>query len=485
MKRKISIFLGIFLLILISLTVKSNADYSSNDPAVTSGETISITVSSSENLQNFDLKLTSYSGLTYKGCSNSSESAAVNSQTGQISYATLGGGTKNLGTYTFVAPEVSTKTTYKVIFNINDSTNTSIVTVNPKVTEQNPDTKPDNNTPTNPTTPSAPTTPTVTTSSNANVKMIKTSPVDFTGFKASKTSGYEVTVENDVDKISVSVEKEDSKASVSLLNKTNSDTGKSWVYIAEGNNEIVVTVTSEDGKNKKSYTINATRKAKEEQVEEPEEPEENPEEEPMEEIFGLAELSIEGLKFEPQFQTDIYEYKAELKENLEKLNITTLATEANSTIEIIGNENLKNGENIITIMVKDENDTKTALYQIIVNKTFEEQEVILDTEQEQQGQQEKMKELIILSAAVGVILVIVIAVIVVKVKKSRNTNGGYIPYENLVDDYDEEDEQTIEDTEENEQLEEQITEDEEDEEDNEFYEEEPKKKKRSKGKRFK
>lgn len=484
MKRKISIFLGIFLLILISLTVKSNADYSSNDPAVTSGETISITVSSSENLQNFDLKLTSYSGLTYKGCSNSSESAAVNSQTGQISYATLGGGTKNLGTYTFVAPEVSTKTTYKVIFNINDSTNTSIVTVNPKATEQNPETKPDNNTPTNPTTPSAPTTPTVTTSSNANVKMIKTSPVDFTGFKASKTSGYEVAVENDVDKISVSVEKEDSKASVSLLNKTNSDTGKSWVYIAEGNNEIVVTVTSEDGKNKKSYTINATRKAKEEQVEEPEEPEENPEEEPMEEIFGLAELSIEGLKFEPQFQTDIYEYKAELKENLEKLNITTLATEANSTIEIIGNENLKNGENIITIMVKDENDTKTALYQIIVNKTFEEQEVILDTEQEKE-QQEKMKEMIILSAAVGVILVIVIAVIVVKVKKSRNTNGGYIPYENLVDDYDEEDEveeQTIEDTEENEQLEEQITEDEED---NEFYEEEPKKKKRSKGKRFK
>lgn len=484
MKRKISIFLGIFLLILISLTVKSNADYSSNDPVVTSGETISITVSSSENLQNFDLKLTSYSGLTYKGCSNSSESAAVNSQTGQISYATLGGGTKNLGTYTFVAPEVSTKTTYKVIFNINDSTNTSIVTVNPKVTEQNPDTKPDNNTPTNPTTPSAPTTPTVTTSNNANVKMIKTSPVDFTGFKASKTSGYEVAVENDVDKISVSVEKEDSKASVSLLNKTNSDTGKSWVYIAEGNNEIVITVTSEDGKNKKTYTINVMRKAKEEQVEEPEAPEENPEEEPMEEIFGLAELSIEGLKFEPQFQTDIYEYKAELKENLEKLNITTLATEANSTIEIIGNENLKNGENIITIMVKDENDTKTALYQIIVNKTFEEQEVILDTEQEKE-QQEKMKEMIILSAAVGVILVIVIAVIVVKVKKSRNTNGRYIPYENLVDDYDEEDEveeQTIEDTEENEQLEEQITEDEED---NEFYEEEPKKKKRSKGKRFK
>ena len=92
---------------------------------------------------------------------------------------------------------------------------------------------------------------TTTKSSNANVKMITTSPIDFSGFKASKTSGYAVTVENNVDKINVNVSKEDSKASVSLLNKTNSDKGKSWVYLAEGNNEINVTVTSEDGKNQK------------------------------------------------------------------------------------------------------------------------------------------------------------------------------------------------------------------------------------------
>ena len=306
-------------------------------------------------------------------------------------------------------------------------------------------------------------------SSNANVKMITTSPVDFSGFKASKTSGYEVTVENDVDKINVSVNKEDSKASVSLLNKTNSDTGKSWVYIAEGNNEIAVTVKSEDGKNQKTYTINVTRKAKEETEEpkQPEQPEENSEEEPMEEAFGLSELKIEGLELKPQFQTDVYEYNVELKEDLEILNIKTLATKANSEIEITGNENLQEGENIITIILKGENEAETVAYQIIVNKTLEKQEVISNSEQEQQ---EKMKKIIILSAAVGVILIIVIAVIIVKVKKSKNSNGGYIPYENLVDDYDEEDkveEQPIEDVEE------------------EFYEEEPKRKKRSKGKRFK
>lgn len=318
---------------------------------------------------------------------------------------------------------------------------------------------------------------TSTKSSNANVKMITTSPVDFSGFKASKTSGYEVTVENEVDKINVNVDKEDSNASVSLLNKTNSDTGKSWVYIAEGNNEIAVTVTSEDGKNQKTYTINVTRKVKEDETEEPEESEENSEEEPMEEVFGLTELNIEGLELKPQFQTDVYEYNVELKEDLEKLNITTLTTKVNSEIEITGNENLQEGENIITIIVKGENEAETVAYQIIVNKTLEKQEVTSNAEQEQQ---EKMKKIIILSVVGGVILVIVIAVIIVKIKKSKESDEGYIPYENLVDDY--EDDDYIENNayKENDEIEEQ-NEDTEDE----FYEEEPKKKKRSKGKRFK
>ena len=308
---------------------------------------------------------------------------------------------------------------------------------------------------------------TQTKSGNANVKMITTSPSDFTGFKASKTSGYEVTVENDVDRINVNVTKENSNASVSLLNKTNSDTGKTWVYIAEGSNEIAVTVTSEDGANQKTYTINVTRKEKEEQTEEPEqtEEEENSEEEPIVETFGLTELSIEGLEIAPQFQTDVYEYKLDLKEDLEKLNITTLSTKANSEIEITGNENLQEGENIITIIVKGENEAETVAYQIIVNKTLEKQEDTLNQEQ-----QEKIKKIIILSVAGGVIFIIVMAVIINKIKKSRKSNDGYIPYENLMDNYEEDsqvEEQTIDDIEEDE-----------------FYEE-SKKRKHSKGKRFK
>ena len=76
------------------------------------------------------------------------------------------------------------------------------------------------------------------------------------------------------------------------------------------------------------------------------------EEQPMEEVFGLTELTIEGIKLNPEFKTDVYEYKVDLKEELEKLKITTLATDVNSNIEILGNENLKEGDHIKVYVVE-------------------------------------------------------------------------------------------------------------------------------------
>jgi len=66
----------------------------------------------------------------------------------------------------------------------------------------------------------------------------------------------------------------------------------------------------------------------------------------------------------------------------------TVATEANSNITITGNENLKNGENIITILVTNETGDKTATYQITVNKDIETKDNTIAEEQER-IQQEK------------------------------------------------------------------------------------------------
>lgn len=454
MKKKIfSIIFAIFLIFAINNYCKAaSASIQCNNTAEIN-KTITISVSGSAVQWNLNLKVNGQSIASNSELDNVNGNKTI-SFSGNYTPKTEGNLTVTLeGSIT----EASNGSTIK-------SFGTRNISVTKSSSSSNSGSNSQNNSGTNNTT-------TSTKSSNANVKMITTSPVDFSGFKANKTSGYSVTVENNIDKINVNVTKEDTKANVSLVNKTNSDTGKSWVYIAEGDNEINVTITSEDGKNQKTYTINVTRKTKEDKTEETsngnteERPEENTETDPLEEKFGLSELKIEGLEIEPQFQTDIYEYKVELKEDLDKLNITTLATKANATVEITGNENLKEGENIITILVKGENEDETAAYQIVVNKILEKQE-----NTENNSNQDKIKKIIIVSIAGGIILVIVVVAIVTKIKKSKGKGNGYIPYENLMDDDEESDEGD---------------EIEENQEDEEFYQEEPKKKKRSKGKRFK
>ena len=449
MKRKILIFSEMFLVTLILLAIKSNAGYSSNDPEVKSGETITISIVSNENLQNYDLQLVSYNGLTYKGCSSSSESAAVNSGTGKIAYATLGAGTKNLGTYTFVAPEVTEKTTYKVSFKINDVTNTSTVTVNPKIVENN--TNPNNNSNSgsnsNSTTQQQPQTKSnVATLANLGIK----GQYDFTGFRAAKTS-YSVTVPNEAESVEIYASKGQSGQKI---------TGTGVKQLKEGTNTVNVVVTAEDGTTTKTYTISIERKSAETTDNTEEKEEETSTEE--QESFGLKELKIEGIEITPEFKTDIYEYSAELKEDKTSLELTTLPTVENAEIEVTGNEDLKDGENIITVIVKEKDTDKTATYQITVNKISNEQNITDTTINKMQLSQ---KKIIVICAGLAVILlIIIILIVIIKKRKSANNSEEYYYSELYSNDDKEED------------LQEQIEED---------YEEQPKKKKRSKGKRFK
>ena len=453
MKRKILIFFEMFLLTLILLAIKSNAGYSSNDPEVKSGETITISIVSNENLQNYDLQLVSYNGLTYKGCSSSSESAAVNSGTGKIAYATLGAGTKNLGTYTFVAPEVTEKTTYKVSFKINDVTNTSTVTVNPKIVENNTNPNNNSNSGSNSTStaqqqPQAKSN--VATLANLGIK----GQYDFTGFRAAKTS-YSVTVPNEAESVEIYASKGQSGQKI---------TGTGVKQLKEGTNAINVVVTAEDGTTTKTYTINIERKSAETTDNKEENTEEQPEETSTEEeeTFGLKELKIDGLELTPEFKTDVYEYSTELKEDKASLELTTIATEENAEIEVTGNEDLKDGENIITVIVKEKDTDKTATYQITVNKISNEQSITDTTINKMQLSQNKI---IVICAGVAVILlIIIILIVIIKKRKSANNSEEYYYSELYSTDDKEED------------LQEQIEED---------YEEQPKKKKHSKGKRFK
>lgn len=200
-------------------------------------------------------------------------------------------------------------------------------------------------------------------SSNANLKDLGIKPNDFKGFK-SGTTAYNVTVPNDVEQVKVYATAQDSKSKI---------TGTGNKKLTVGKNKLDVVVTAEDGTTK-TYTINVTREEAAAVTNETTddnsstETQENTQNNTTEDNTDLKNLTISGYTLTPSFSPNVYEYKLDVKGDISSLDIQTEGANHSVSTDIAGNENLKDGENIITIHVYNEETKKNSTYQIIVNK---------------------------------------------------------------------------------------------------------------------
>ena len=233
-------------------------------------------------------------------------------------------------------------------------------------------------------------------SSNANLSNLGIRPNDFSGFKPGTTT-YNVTVPEDVESVEVYATAQDSAATVS---------GTGSQTLAYGENALSVVVTAEDGTTK-TYTINVTREGGEETGETEGE---------TEIINGLSNITIGGLELSPAFKKDVYEYTVQYIGENTSLDIQAVPTDPDYAVEILGNEDLKEGENIITILVADGEGNNVATYQLTVNKSLVDEEALAKEEEERQ-QQEQRKMFMI---AGGIIALILIIVIIIVIKRRRN-----------------------------------------------------------------
>ena len=287
--------------------------------------------------------------------------------------------------------------------------------------ENNPQTP--TNTPTNQTSKSTKTTSTAK-SNNANLSNLGIRPNDFKGFKPATTS-YKVNVPEKVEEVEVYATAQNAKAKLEGTGKTS---------LQNGENNVNVVVTAEDG-TQKTYTIQITRGGQNES-------DTNEVDANIEAGNGLAELKINDLKLSPEFKTDIYEYTVKYIGEDTSLNIQATPTMENYVVEIVGNKDLKEGENNITILVTDKNGENVATYQVTVNKSVIDEEAI--AREEAQKRKDKQKKLVI----VGIVVVIIIGIIAgVIIKRRRNYAWGddyYDYYEDEEDsEYGEEDEEEI------------------------------------------
>ena len=229
---------------------------------------------------------------------------------------------------------------------------------------------------------------------------IRPKEYDFTGFRSNTTS-YNVSVPNDVEKITIYGTAKSNKATISGLGSRS---------LQVGTNKCEVKVTSSDKKTTKTYIINVKRK----EVDETEEKEEN--NETTDE--GLKNIKIKDINLSPTFSQDIYTYNVSVPSDTTKLDIQVEKTSDNIEVEIAGNDNLKQGQNVITLLVHNKKDDTTSTYQI--NATIGNQGIDLSTvnnELKDAKSNAKKQEWIIK----GTIIVIIVLIIIYLIQRYKIT----------------------------------------------------------------
>lgn len=128
---------------------------------------------------------------------------------------------------------------------------------------------------------------------------------------------------------------------------------------------------------------------------------------------GLSKIEIDELELSPKFETKTYEYTVKYIGESESLTIDAEPTEAYYDVKIIGNSKLKEGENLITILVTDADEKNIATYQITVNKS------LIDEEAENKKQEKAKRQEYMVKIAGGILAGIIILFIIILIIKNR------------------------------------------------------------------
>lgn len=133
----------------------------------------------------------------------------------------------------------------------------------------------------------------------------------------------------------------------------------------------------------------------------------------------LDSLEIEGIDLSPVFKKDTYYYTASLEDTeLRSLKVNAVADNSDARIEILGADNIIDGNNLISIIVSDKSDT--TIYQVDVDIDF-----LGEKEKERENVITRLRKIInyvVIGVIIFVCLIILIIIISVIVKKNKKAN---------------------------------------------------------------
>ncbi len=252
-----------------------------------------------------------------------------------------------------------------------------------------------------------------TRSKNANLSSLNIEGVELSPEFNADTTTYNATVKFDVSEINVSAIPQDNK-STTVVNGN--------MDLVEGDNNVTITVTAENG-TKKVYTVIVKK-----------------EKNPDDLNAFLSSLVINNATLKTDFNQEIFEYMCDdISADIFKLDIVATTQIEGATCEIIGNDDLKPGINHITIKVTSKDGSESKEYKIIVFKS----EDVLSMQEESATPEKKniislLRENIVDVVMYGFILVEFCIIVVLFTKlnkyKKRKLENEELKNDNIIED---------------------------------------------------
>lgn len=163
------------------------------------------------------------------------------------------------------------------------------------------------------------------------------------------TLKYSITLPNEEKEITFIALKESSEVKV---------TGNGEYTLATGDNEINFVVTAPDNKTK-TYTVVVTRGASDNNY--------------------IESLVVHEGSISPNFDKETTSYEVNVRNTLTSVGLDITLEDDSATYEVIGNENLQSGNNIVTVRVTAENgDTRDYIINVVLQEASEFSNRLLD-----------------------------------------------------------------------------------------------------------
>lgn len=191
---------------------------------------------------------------------------------------------------------------------------------------------------------------------NANLEVLR---LDIEGMVPSfnkDITEYYITVGENVNQIEITAIPQNENANVNIVGNEG---------VKNGVNKVEITVKSEDKTIEKKYIINVTKTSNRQTAN-----------------TNLETLAIENVTLLPEFNNNITKYNTEISNGVSRLNILAIPENVQTQVIIEGNENLKEGNNVVTIKVIAQNGITERVYTINAYKRNNGEEVVQKQEQE-------------------------------------------------------------------------------------------------------